>query len=58
VCGDGADTGDFVGRNGDAEAGAADEEGAVSFSLGYEGGSIYGDVCGMEVSYYLFAYGA
>lgn len=30
--GDGADAGDFVGGDGDAEAGAADEDGAVGVS--------------------------
>lgn len=30
--GDGADAGDFVGGDGDAEAGAADEDGAVCVS--------------------------
>lgn len=32
--GDGADTMDFVGSNRNAEAGAADEDGAISFAIG------------------------
>jgi hypothetical protein len=32
VGGDGADAGDFVGGDGDTEAGAADEDGAVGVS--------------------------
>jgi hypothetical protein len=52
VGGDGADAGDFVGGDSDAEAGAADENGAVCFAGCNLGGGVSGGhgsgVCGVK----------